>query len=194
MARIAEPQKMENIKKAVMEALIDYGYGGMSIASVSEKAKVSPGYLYRYYKSKEELVKELADSVLGEIIDDFLANIDSSSTLYEAGYKTIKKLFMKANQEPLWARFAALVVMDTKIPGRDKADNYKIVMEMAEKCIRLGNNSGELDQSVTATEVLVFSFSMPFRYLSVSFELDKNKKFTEEEVIRIAKISVNAFK
>ncbi|WP_236860280.1 hypothetical protein [Candidatus Formimonas warabiya] len=32
MARIAEPEKMENIKRATMEALVEHGYGRMSIA------------------------------------------------------------------------------------------------------------------------------------------------------------------
>lgn len=194
MSRIAEPQKMENIKRATMEALIEYGYGGMTIESISKKAGVSPGYIYRYYKSKEELVQVLVDSEMDEIINSFISDIDSSSSLYEAGYKTIEKLFMKANQEPLLAKFTAEVVMDYKIPSKDKADNYQSILELAKKLIRLGIKTDEINSSTTAMEVIVVSFTIPFRYLSMSLEINKSKKFTHEEVKRITEICLNALK
>jgi AcrR family transcriptional regulator len=194
MSRIAEPEKIENIKMATMEALLEYGYGGMTIESISKKAGVSPGYLYRHYKSKEELVQELLDSAMDEIIGSFISDIDSSDSLYEAGYKTINKLFVKANLEPLLARFSAAVVMDIKIPSKDKADNFKPILELADKCIRLGIKTGELKSKVTAMEVLVVSFMIPFRYLSISLEINKYRKFTSEEVQRVAEICVNALK
>lgn len=194
MSRIAEPEKMENIKKATMEALIEYGYGGMAIESISKKAGVSPGYLYRHYKSKEELVQVLVDSEMSEIIDSFVSDIDSSSSLYEAGYKTINKLFMKANQEPLLAKFSAAVVMDIKIPSNDKADNFKSILELADLCIQLGKKTGEINSEITAMEVLVVSFTIPFRYLSISLEMDKDKQFTSKEVQRVAEMCVNALK
>ncbi|MDR3601962.1 MAG: TetR/AcrR family transcriptional regulator [Desulfosporosinus sp.] len=194
MSRIAEPEKMENIKRATMEALIEHGYGGMAIESISKKAGVSPGYLYRYYKSKEELVQVLVDSTMDEIIDSFISDVDSSSSLYEAGYKTIHKLFMKANQEPLLAKFSAAVVMDIKIPSKDKADNFKSVLELAERCIQLGIKTGEINARITALEVLVVSFTIPFRYLSVSLAMNNYKQFTLEEVKRVAKMCINALK
>ncbi|MDR3543926.1 MAG: TetR/AcrR family transcriptional regulator [Desulfosporosinus sp.] len=194
MSRIAEPEKMNHIRKATMEALIDHGYGGMSIESISKKAGVSAGYLYRHYKSKEELVQVLVDSEMDEIIDSFISDIDSSGSLYEAGYKTIHKLFMKANQEPLLAKFSAAVVMDIKIPSKDKADNFKSILELADKCIQLGLKTGEINSQISALEVLVVSFTIPFRYLSISLEINSSKKFTPEEVKRVAVMCLNALK
>jgi Transcriptional regulator len=194
LARIADPEKMDNIKKAVMECVIDYGYAGVSTALICEKAGVSPGYLYRYYKSKEELVQELVDSEMQTILKDFIFDIESSSTLYEAGYKTIKKLFMKANSEPMAAKFAAAVVMDLKVPATEKTDNFRTVLEVAEKCIELGNKTGEANLDITPIEVLIVSFTIPFRYLSFAVEFDKDKIFTEEEVKRVAQICINAVK
>ena len=115
MARIADPKKMNNIKKAVMECIVDYGYSGVSIALICKKAGVSPGYLYRYYNSKEELVEELVDSEMSTIIDNFISDINSSATMYEAGYKIIRKLFMSANKKPMLAKFAASVVIKSNV-------------------------------------------------------------------------------
>lgn len=194
MARIADPEKMDSIKSAVMECVIDYGYAGVSTALICEKAGVSPGYLYRYYKSKEELVQELVDLEMETIINYFTAYIDSSSTLYEASYKTVKKLFLRANEEPMTARFASAVVMDLKMPAEEKNNNFRTVLELAEKCIKLGEKTGETNPDITPLEVLVVSFTIPFRYLSFSLELDKNKIFTEDEIKRIAQICINAMK
>ncbi|AGX42635.1 TetR/AcrR family transcriptional regulator [Clostridium saccharobutylicum] len=194
MARIADPEKMENIKRAVMECVIEYGYAGVSTALICEKAGVSPGYLYRYYKSKEELVQELVDTEMQAIIKKFILDIESSNTLYEAGGKTIRRLFMRANVEPMAARFAASVVMDFKIPAEEKKDNFKMVIELAEKCIELGKKTGETNSNITPLEMLVVSFTIPFRYLLFSIELDKNKMFTEDEIKRVAQICINAVK
>ncbi len=194
MARIAEPQKIENIKKAVMELLIEHGYGSMSIATVSEKAGVSPGYLYRYYKSKEELVRELVDLEIKNFIDAFEKDIDTSLTAAEAGYKFIYKLFMQANEDPILAKFVAAVVMDVKVPSREKSDKFKMVRELAEKIIRLGVKTGEINPKVTPMEVVIVAFTLPFRYISISLEMDNNKKFTREDAERITEICLNSFK
>lgn len=56
MVRIVDFEKMENIKRVVMECVIEYGYVGVLMVLICEKVGVFLGYLYRYYKSKEELV------------------------------------------------------------------------------------------------------------------------------------------
>lgn len=185
---------MNNIKKAVMECIVDYGYSGVSIALICKKAGVSPGYLYRYYNSKEELVEELVDSEMSTIIDNFISDINSSATMYEAGYKIIRKLFMSANKKPMLAKFAASVVMDLRILTKEKLNKFKYVLNLAEKWIELGQRTGEIKSNVTTTEVLTVSFTIPFSYLSFSLELENNKKFTEKDVKRIAEICINALK
>ncbi|AKN31598.1 TetR family transcriptional regulator [Clostridium carboxidivorans P7] len=194
MARIADPEKMDSIKRAVMECVIDYGYAGVSTALICKKAGVSPGYLYRYYKSKEELVQELVDLEMEKISKNLISDIESSNTLYEVGYKIIKKLFLKANQDPMIAKFTSTVVMDLKIPAGGRSDNFREVFELAERCIKLGKKTGEINPNITPLEVLVVSFTIPFRYLSFSLELDKNKIFTEEEIKKTAQICINAMK
>ncbi|AKA67562.1 TetR/AcrR family transcriptional regulator [Clostridium scatologenes] len=194
MARIADPEKMDSIKRAVMECVIDYGYAGVSTALICKKAGVSPGYLYRYYKSKEELIRELVDLEMEKITKNLISDIESSSTLYEVGYKIIKKLFLRANEDPMIAKFTSTVVMDLKIPAGGRSDNFKEVFELAERCIKLGKKTGEINRNITPIEVLVVSFTIPFRYLSFSLELDKNKVFTEEEIKKTAQICINAMK
>jgi AcrR family transcriptional regulator len=192
MARITEPEKIENIKKAVMEAVIEHGYTGMSIASISEKARVSQGYLYRFYKSKEELVQDIVDAEMGKIVSWAKSDIDSSESVYEAAVKIISRLFMEANREPLVAKFISAIMLDTKIPSRDKTEILNIITDLTERFIKLGKATGEIHLEVTLIELWAVSFTIPFRYLSVYLDFDKDKKFTEAEAERIAKMCVNA--
>lgn len=194
MARIAEPEKIENIKKAVMQALVEHGYGGMSIATISEIAGVSPGYLYRFYESKEELVREVVKSEMGKIFDNFRADLDSSKTVYEAGYKSIYNLLMIANKDSILARFMASIVMDVNAPTNASEDNFKELSKLAGKAIELGLKSGELNKGISPMDVIIVSFTLPFRYISILLKIDPDKKFTEDEARKITKICMNALK
>ena len=193
MARITDPEKLENIKIAVMELLVEHGYGGMSIVSVSEKAGVSPGYLYKHYSSKEELVQELVETEIDSIIENLKFNISTSSSVYEAAYKTVNNLFMYANSHPINAKFTAAVFMDVKVPSKEKAENYKILVELAKQIIDLGIKTKEINPQAIPMEVVAIALTIPFRYISVFLEVDRKKKFTQEEAKRVAEICVKGF-
>ena len=193
MARITDPEKLENIKIAVMELLVEHGYGGMSIVSVSEKAGVSPGYLYKHYSSKEELVQELVETEMDSIIENLKLNISNSSSVYEAAYKTVYNLFMYANSHPINAKFTAAVFMDVKVPSKEKAENYKILVELAKQIIDLGIKTKEINPQAIPMEIVAIPFTIPFRYISVFLEVDRKKKFTQEEAKRVAEICVKGF-
>jgi len=193
LARITDPEKLENIKIAVMELLVEHGYGGMSIVSVSAKAGVSPGYLYKYYSSKEELVQELVETEMDSIIENLKFNISTSSSVFEAAYKTVYNLFMYANSHPINAKFTAAVFMDIKVPSKEKAENYKILVELAKQIIDLGIKTKEINPRAIPMEIVAIPFTIPFRYISVYLEVDRNKKFTLEEAKRVAEICVKGF-
>lgn len=193
MARITDPDKLENIKKAVMELLVEHGYGGMSIALISEKAGVSPGYLYKHYPSKEDLVDDLVETEMNNIRENLQFNISTSNTVFEAAYKTIYNLFIKANTHPIIARFTAAIAMDVKVPTKDKAENYKMLLELAQQVIDLGIKTNEISPQTTPVEILSVSFTIPFSYISICLEIDKEKKFTPEEAQRITQICLRGF-
>lgn len=193
MARITDPEKLENIKTAVMELLVEHGYGGMSIVSISEKAGVSPGYLYKHYSSKEELVQELVETEMGSIIENLQLNICNSNSVYELAYKTVYNLFMYANSHPINAKFTAAVFMDVKVPSNEKAENYKILVDLAKQIIDLGIKTKEINPQANPLEVVAIALTIPFRYISVFLEVDIKKKFTQEEAKRVAGICVKGF-
>ena len=83
MSRVTDPHKIENVRRAAMEIIVEYGYRGTSIGSIAKKAGVSMGYLYRYYSSKEMLLEDLINTNVEEIKNDITKHLKNSQTIHE---------------------------------------------------------------------------------------------------------------
>lgn len=193
MARVTDPQKIEDVKRAAMEIVVEYGYRGASIASIAKKAGVSVGYLYRYYKSKEELLEDLMNTHLGEIKNELLGDAMASSTIYEFVYNLIHTVFRLAIEDPIYAQMLATLVLDVdieKIMGqRDKEFKSKAI----ERITELGKLTGEIGEHVDEEDIILIFMTIPFRYVLLKIKEDHHERFFQKEhTARIAKICFNA--
>ncbi|RAL22006.1 TetR/AcrR family transcriptional regulator [Thermoflavimicrobium daqui] len=59
----------ENIRNAALELFIRQGYHATSISDIAEKAGISKGLLYNYFKGKEELLATMVEARVGELIE-----------------------------------------------------------------------------------------------------------------------------
>lgn len=59
MARITDPNKLERIKQATLETIVQQGLEKTTISTIARAAGVSEGYLYRHYAGKQELIEAL---------------------------------------------------------------------------------------------------------------------------------------
>lgn len=67
----------ENIEKIALELFAIKGYHATSISQIAEKAGISKGLLYNYYKSKEHLL----DSVIMKVYDEIMRIVQMSENL-----------------------------------------------------------------------------------------------------------------
>jgi len=67
----------ENIEKIALELFAIQGYHATTIAQIAEKARISKGLLYNYYKSKEHLL----DSVIMKVFDEIMRIVQLSENL-----------------------------------------------------------------------------------------------------------------
>ena len=58
-ARADEGDKRSAILAAALDLIVERGYYGTAVPAVAERAGVGAGTIYRYFKSKEDLVNEL---------------------------------------------------------------------------------------------------------------------------------------
>ncbi|MCK5823658.1 MAG: TetR/AcrR family transcriptional regulator [Bacteroidales bacterium] len=63
-------ERIEEIMNSALEVFAENGYLSSSISKVAQHAGISKGLLYNYFKSKDELVKEIIVKGLNSLIKD----------------------------------------------------------------------------------------------------------------------------
>ena len=79
--------KMPAGKKKVLQTALNLfannGFHATTTAKIAKQAGVSEGTIYKYFKSKDDLLGKLLEPILFEIKDSFFATIDDSQSLEE---------------------------------------------------------------------------------------------------------------
>jgi len=89
-------ESRERIIKAAVQAVRQYGLEGARIQNISDLAGYTPGALYRYFKSKDEIMQECFFSIARQLSDLF-DEAEIVSTLLEGNPRDIFR--------QLWRRF-----------------------------------------------------------------------------------------
>ncbi len=61
----------DEILAAAREVLLERGAADLSLREIARRARFSPGALYKYFDSKDDLVKALADNAMGALLREF---------------------------------------------------------------------------------------------------------------------------
>jgi AcrR family transcriptional regulator len=84
MVRTVNPEKHEEKRLEILEAahrcFLREGLQGASIAKICKEAEISPGHLYHYFSSKEEIVEQMADEYLRKLHGDFASHPEGQDT------------------------------------------------------------------------------------------------------------------
>lgn len=72
-----KPEKRDEIIRAAMELIAAHGFHGAPMAAVAERAGVAAGTIYRYFESKDDLIREthafLEGQLLAALTEDYPA-------------------------------------------------------------------------------------------------------------------------
>ncbi|PAB58032.1 TetR/AcrR family transcriptional regulator [Anaeromicrobium sediminis] len=196
MARRTDPTKIEKIKEAAIEMIVEYGYMGASIAQIAKRAGVSTGYMYRHYESKEELVTELIRSNFRMYDEEINSLCKREDSIYNIIEDFIKKLFIMARNYPSKAMLAAVLAVESGTTFQRIIKNSEMpIQKFIDAMVEKGKKKKELDEEVDSTDMGLVLVAMPFTYISWLLRdgMDTNK-LTEERVNKIVKMCVNALK
>ncbi|MCW8809557.1 MAG: TetR/AcrR family transcriptional regulator [Ignavibacteriaceae bacterium] len=113
----------ENIEKIALELFAIKGYHATSISQIAEKAGISKGLLYNYYKSKEQLL----DSVIMKVYDEIMRIVQMSENL--PAEKQIEQMIIQTTEHlkkniTFWQLYLFLV---------HQSDVHKKLSELYEK-------------------------------------------------------------
>ncbi len=98
-------QAKKKILKAATAEFAKRGYRATTMNDIAKRLKVSKGAIYRYYPSKEDLLRELAGAFIGSIVGDASLPLERDLMEPEAGY-----FVSVVNAAPDWA-FALVMEM-----------------------------------------------------------------------------------
>lgn len=199
MARKTDPTKIENIRKAAMDLIVERGYGGASIGEIAKKAGVSSGYLYRHYSSKRELADDLIESNFDRLYEIFKSLVKKHTTVKGILDEYVRGLFNIAINRPALAKFLAVLVFDPKFRREQKKDtgenNDRPILEFIQGLNDFGVKTGEINPENSIIDTLIVIFTIPFSHISFSLSLGPDEEdFSEKKARRIVEICLNALK
>jgi AcrR family transcriptional regulator len=193
MARSIDETKIERIRIATLEMVVNKGFGGASISEIAKKAGVAEGYLYRYYKGKAELVDDLLFSNLNELInklEEFLDDLHSVKDIFE---QLIRVLFDIANKYPERVKFLFVLMHDYNFTVQDI--QRKRILDLCKRVKGKGLITKEISKTTDEEEIFLLGFTYPIEFINLRFKNIFNRTaLGEKEIQRVLKICVNAIK
>lgn len=195
MARKTDMNKIENIKKAAIEMMTEYGFKGTTIADIAKKAGVSTGYLYRHYDSKEALVDDIIDTYMKQMMDTFIELFNSANNFQECIREFVTTLFQWAKQEDVFAvRFITTLALDKKMIQsflEVERDACVSVHNFLEICLK----QNQINLTTTMEDFIIIVITTPFKYLETRMSEENYKELLNLDLEkRIAEICINALR
>ena len=133
-ARLLEHR--ETIRRAILDAALDLfiseGYGQVSIRNIAARVEYSPGAIYGYFASKDEIFYALAEEGLRSLGARELADAPSDDALDDLR-ASIWRLYEFSTEQP---QYFALVFLDRHVPRVSKDyERFAFISEMRKRAL-----------------------------------------------------------
>ena len=193
MARLIDEGKIQRIKEATIQLVVQNGYGGAAISSIAKRAGVAEGYLYRFYSSKQQLVTELLYSKVAQIVEKLESLLETCTSTKEVMGQLIGELFRMGFENPVEIKFIYVLMHDYNFQVSDLQRQH--IKGLIEKVIRIGIANGELNNSITVEEAYGMVIIYPIEFINLRMKgfFGINEWSTEEQN-RVTEFSINALK
>jgi AcrR family transcriptional regulator len=193
MARIIDEGKIQRIREATIELVVQNGYGGAAISSIARRAGVAEGYLYRFYKSKQDLVTELLYSKVAQIIEKLEFLLNNCTSIKEVIRQLIGELFAMASDSPVEIKFIHVLMHDYNFQVSD--EQRLQIKKLCERVIRIGIENNEVSKTISPEEAYGMVIIYPIEFINLRMKgFFGGHVWTMEEQKRVAEFSINALK
>lgn len=137
------------------------GADGLSIRKLAENIDYSPAAIYKYFKSKDELVDELKETFFELILENVHRIADQSTPFAERARDCVATYVQVATEKPhhYAAAFAGETVSDGPVenePGFElskKGAAFNVLRGMIEEGVEIGAFRPEIDPSLAAKSI-----------------------------------------
>ncbi|PIF05335.1 MAG: hypothetical protein CSA36_07380 [Draconibacterium sp.] len=165
MARQLDTGKMERINEAAMELIVEKGYGNASIAKIAKKAGVADGYLYRFHKSKEDMVNALLSDKITFLIDKMKMLLQAETSITELVKTLIKEIFTVAEEKPESIKFLYVLMHDYNF--QIAVEQRLIIKDIIVSALERGREQQEVGKDTTVEEVFYLAVEYPIVFINL---------------------------
>ena len=182
-------QTRAKILESALESFALRGFHGSSMQEIAKRAGVSKGLAYNYFKSKEEILKEILEhakytgnEIMSEIFDEE-DNFKQVQLMIELTFKHVEE------HETYWRMFSALMLQPDVLESFDFVDEFGTnLVELTTKMFRrigVKNPKSEaliLDACIDGVILHYLFFRDKYPLQRVKKEL--LKKYSREELLK----------
>ena len=146
--RRVDPVKHDEKRREILDAagrcFARKGFQGATISGICSEAKISPGHLYHYFTSKEEIVEAMAAAGLAsgmelfrriiegpDVLAAFVAEIERVKTRHIAGQALLMDMLAESGRNPTM--------------GKILQEHSRAVIALLAGFLRTGQSRGQID-------------------------------------------------
>ncbi len=177
--RLKIPEKLkQRLYPAVLELFSDYDFHRVNIREISKRTGVSSGTIYKYFRSKEDLIFT--------ILDEQIAQISVLISYHINGMADIKEIFRKV----FWVTMdfydhnpgvavTAFITVPMRTWMQDGSYKKRYDLSILKQHLELARNKGEIDPDISSRQVIDAYYMVCYRYIHNWYYAGMNYKLTE---------------
>jgi len=193
MARNIDETKIERIKEATVHMVVAKGFGGASMSEIAKKAGVAEGYLYRFYKSKADLVNDLLYANVNEVADKLELLLDQDHTIHEVFDELIRNIFGIAIFSPEKIKFMYVLLHDYNF-NLQEIQRMRI-LSLCKRVKEIGFLTNEFRDGITEEEIYLMGVVYPIQFINIRFKSFFGKtEIGDKEMTDVVNMCLNSLK
>ena len=186
MARITDQTKIERLKQSTMKMVVDYGFGGASVALISKDAHVASGYFYMHYKGKYELVNTILQEVYSEVFGFFETLIVPEKPVLETIENLIRHFVQYANEQPIRVKFLYVLTNDyTFIIDQEIHEN---TLKLIDKLLQIGRANATFDKELTVSDLYLVLVLLTIQFINQKYKYNDRDIISEDDIQHLLKL------
>lgn len=178
--RLKIPEKLkQRLYPAVLELFSDYDFHRVNIREISKRTGVSSGTIYKYFRSKENLIFT--------ILDEQIAQISVLISYHINGMADIKEIFRKV----FWVTMdfydhnpgvavTAFITVPMRTWMQDGSYKKQYDLSILKQHLDLARNKGEIDKDISNRQVVDAYYMVCYRYIHNWYYAGMNYRLTEK--------------
>ena len=193
MVRETTEIRQEQIKKALLELIVEQGLHNVSTRNLAQKIGLSEGAIFRHFKTKRDIVKGIMDDVddvlVAKLRDIVLSPIKAEQKMFDYLCANVK--YLKEN------RGVTILLFSEATHLGDKELKEKLSQILSEqkqfiiKIAKQGINEGVWDSAINPEDFATIYMGIPITF-NIEFVLNKSNLNTDNFCKRMFPIILKA--